>query len=129
MTNLTKEQIEQAKAARESSQAETEPTTTRKTRSQSTDLAVNEQTVATTALSVTASQTAGSQLAVAEGKAFVVGYAQTSRRIAAAMENELDKYRKQRQAAIASVEIPEEAEESDFLLEFESDLSAALAGI
>jgi hypothetical protein len=103
--------------------------TTKEPRAKGEELAVNQQTAESTSLSVAAAQTAGSQLAVAEGRALVIGYATTSKRIAATIENELQKLREQRITAITSAPIPADLEESDFLLEFESDLSDAIAGI
>jgi hypothetical protein len=119
---LTPEQIEEAKAQRLTK-------TTKEPRAKGEELAVNQQTAETTALSVAAAQTAGSQLAVAEGKALVLGYAATSKRIASVVESELQKLRDQRITAITSAPIPADLEESDFLMDFESDLSAAIAGI
>jgi hypothetical protein len=121
---LTPEQIETAKANRAAAQP-----TTKEPRAKGEELAVNQQTAESTSLSVAAAQTAGSQLAVAEGRALVIGYASTSKRIAATIESELQKLREQRIAAITSAPIPEGLEESDFLLDFESDLSDAIAGI
>jgi hypothetical protein len=110
-------------------QREAAPDMQKETRPKSGELAVNQQTAETTALSVAASKTAGSQLAIAEGKALVLGYAVTSKRIASTIEGELQKLREQRLSAITSAPISPDLEESDFLLEFESDLSAAIAGI
>jgi hypothetical protein len=113
----------------ETAKAQRSAKTTKEPRAKGEELAVNQQTAETTALSVAAAQTAGSQLAVAEGKALVLGYAATSKRIASVVENELQKLRDQRITAITSAPIPVGLEESDFLMDFESDLSAAIAGI
>lgn len=126
--SLTPEQVQAAKESRASSTAK--EVATKEKRAKGSELAVNQQTAESTALSVSASKTAGAQLAVSEGKAFVVGYAETSKKISSAIETQLAILRDQRQAAIASVDIDKsDSEASDFLLEFESDLSAALAGI
>jgi hypothetical protein len=124
---LTPDQIQAAKESRAANAAK--ETVSKEPRAKGEELAVNQQTAESTALSVAASQTAGSQLAVSEGKAFVVGYATTSKRIAATIETELEKLRNQRQAAIASVAVDTDLGDADFLLEFELDLSAAIAGI